>query len=230
MAEPTAAMIFAAGFGTRMRPLTDERPKPLIEIAGQTLLDHAVGLVEGVGARVVVNAHYKGEMVKAHLAGRPDIEVIVEAPEVLDTGGGLKNARQALSSDPVFTLNSDAIWAGPNPLSVLAEAWRPGMEALLLLVPQTQTVGFSRTGDFGLDAKGRLRRDPTGLVFGGAQILRTGRLDGIAEQVFSLNLLWDQCLADGTAFGVKYPGHWADVGTPEGIGLAEAMLRDHDVV
>ena len=128
-------MLFAAGFGTRMGELTRSRPKPLIPVAGRALLDHALDLAAGAGlSRQVVNAHYLAEQVVAHLDGR-GIPVAVETPEILDTGGGLRAALPLLGPGPVFTLNTDAVWTGPNPLVTLAGAWDPArMDALLLLM------------------------------------------------------------------------------------------------
>lgn len=228
MGEPTAAMVFAAGFGTRMAPLTNDRPKPLIEVAGKPLIDHALNAVVQVGASAIVNAHYKAEMLEQHLAGRPQTRVISEAPDILETGGGLKAALPLLGAHPVYTLNSDAIWAGPPPLKTLAAAWNPEtMDALLLLVPLSHTVGYSRAGNFQIDARGRLTRSPDGLVYTGAQILRTETLAHITQRAFSLNILWDEMKAKNRLFGVTYAGHWADVGTPDGIALAEQMLKDY---
>lgn len=231
MAEPSAAMVFSAGFGTRMGELTKTRPKPLIEVAGRPLLDHALQLTRDAGLRTVVNAHYKAEMIEAHLKDRPDVALQVERPDILDTGGGLKAALPILGDDPVYTLNSDAVWAGPNPLDCLRTAWRPAdMGALLLLVPLARTVGYSRAGNFAADTQGRLTRDAGGMVYTGAQVLHTGGLAGISQSSFSLNVLWDQMLPDGLVFGIEYPGHWADVGTPEGIALAAQMLDHHSNV
>ncbi|SHF35325.1 MurNAc alpha-1-phosphate uridylyltransferase [Litoreibacter ascidiaceicola] len=228
MADPTAAMVFAAGFGTRMGDLTQNRPKPLIEVAGRALLDHALDLTDAAGVKAVVNAHYKADMVAAHVKGRPDTELLVEQPEILDTGGGLKAALPHLGNAPVFTLNSDAIWAGPSPLDCLREAWRPEqMGALLLLVPLERTVGYTRAGNFATDAQDHLTRSSSGMVYTGAQVLHTGGLAKITEASFSLNVLWDQMLPEQRLFGVEYPGYWADVGTPDGIGLAEKMLEQH---
>ncbi len=118
-------MLFAAGFGTRMGDLTKSRPKPLVEVAGRALLDHALSLVSGAGgARTVVNTHYLGDQIADHLAGK-DIALSHEAPDILDTGGGLRNALPLLGQDTVMTLNTDAVWAGPNPLSLLNAAWDP---------------------------------------------------------------------------------------------------------
>ncbi|MBN9886012.1 nucleotidyltransferase family protein [Salipiger abyssi] len=221
---PDALMLFAAGFGTRMGALTADRPKPLIEVAGKPLIDHALDLAEGYGKlRRVVNAHYRADQLEAHLAGR-DIAVVREEPEILDTGGGLRAALPLLGQDPLFTLNTDAVWSGPNPLRLLAEAWDPArMDALLLCVPMARAVGRKTAGDFSMDGAGRLLRQGD-LVYPGAQILKTGGLADIPDRVFSLNRLWNVMHEEGRLFGLPYPGHWCDVGHPEGIRLAEEML------
>lgn len=220
-------MVFAAGFGTRMAPLTADRPKPLIEVGGRTLLDHALALAEGQGiARIVVNAHYRAGQIAAHLAGRPGIAVRTEVPAILDTGGGLRAALPLLGAGPVFTLNSDAVWAGPNPLATLRATWDPArMDALLLLLPPGRATGHAGTGDFRIGADGTLSRGP-GLVYSGAQIVEPARLAAFEEPVFSLNALWDALIAEGRLHGVLHPGGWCDVGRPEAIPLAEALLRE----
>ena len=231
MSRPDSLMIFAAGFGTRMGALTRDRPKPMIDVAGQPLIDHALalGAAAGIG-RIVVNLHYKPEALRAHLAGR-GVALSEETPDILDTGGGLRRALPLLGAGPVFTLNSDAVWTGPNPLARLAAAWAPDrMDALLMLVPAAAARGHAGTGDFLPDAEGRLTRTTGGagraLVYTGAQIIRTDGLADVADRVFSLNLLWDRMIAEGRLFGLTHPGGWADVGTPEGIPLAEAMLAE----
>ena len=219
-------MLFAAGFGTRMGELTRSRPKPLIPVAGRALLDHALDLAAGAGlSRQVVNAHYLAEQVVAHLDGR-GIPVAVETPEILDTGGGLRAALPLLGPGPVFTLNTDAVWTGPNPLATLAAAWDPArMDALLLLIPADRAQGHSGTGDFTLAEDGQIARGP-GFVYSGAQIVDPAGLTAIPEEVFSINLLWDRLIAEGRAFGLIHQGGWCDVGRPESIPLAEAMLAD----
>jgi MurNAc alpha-1-phosphate uridylyltransferase len=226
---PEAAMIFAAGFGTRMKPLTDTQPKPLIKVAGRALIDHALDLTTGHIRKALVNAHYRADQIEAHLADR-DVHILVETPDILDTGGGLKNALDALGPKPVYTLNSDAIWGGANPLADLARHWQPErMEALMMLVPLSQTVGYTRAGNFAIGADGRLQKDASGEVYTGAQIIRTDRLSKMRKTAFSLTEIWDQMLEAGTLYGVSYDGQWADVGTPDGIALAEAMLEKRDV-
>ncbi len=224
--SPDAVMLFAAGFGTRMGALTKDRPKPLIEVAGRPLIDHALASVDAVHpSRVVANLHYHADQLQAHLAPK-GILLSHETPEILETGGGLRAALPLLGTGPVFTMNTDAIWAGPNPLSLLQEAWDPDrMDALLMCVPIGQTIGHAGEGDFTADAEGRITRGP-GLVYGGVQILKTDGLRHIPEQAFSLNLLWNQMHDRQRLFALEYPGRWCDVGRPEGIALAEGMLSD----
>ncbi len=222
-------MLFAAGFGTRMGALTASRPKPLIRVAGKPLLDHALDLVADHGvARTVVNTHYLAPQIRAHLAGR-DIALSDEQPDILETGGGLRQALPLLGDGPVFTMNTDAVWSGPNPLTRLAAAWDPArMDALLLCIPPENAVGHAGAGDFLIDATGRAARGP-GAIYSGLQILKTDGLAAIPDRAFSLNLLWNRMLDAGRLHAVTWPGRWCDVGTPDGIALAETMLRRADV-
>ena len=219
---PRAVMVFAAGRGTRMGALTADRPKPLIPVAGRALIDHALALTQGM-APVVVNTHHHAGQMAAHLAGRVQLS---HEPELLETGGGLRAALPRLGPGPVFTLNSDAVWTGPNPLQTLRNAWAPGMGALLLLVPRARATGRRGAGDFAMDPDGRLRRGGD-LVYTGAQILWPDGLAAVPERAFSVNRLWDAMAAEGRLFGVLHPGGWADVGHPGGIAAAEAMLAEH---
>lgn len=216
-------MIFAAGKGTRMKPLTDTLPKPLIKVGGQTLLDRAIALGQAAGAgRIVVNTHYRGHQIAAHLAGR---EIAISAEEaLLETGGGLRQALPLLAPGPVMTLNPDVVFTGDNPLFTLQKNWREGVGALLLLVPMDRAVGRVGGGDFTLHEDGRITRGGD-LIFAGAHMCLPDRLFEIEEKAFSLNRLWDLLMAEGRAFGVIHPGHWADVGRPDCIPLAEALLN-----
>ena len=222
-------MVFAAGFGTRMGAMTKDRPKPLIPVAGRALIDHALDLAAAAGIdRIVTNLHYRPEMIEAYLAGRA-VQTLRETPDILETGGGLRNALPLLGGGTVMTSNSDAVWAGPNPLTLLRDAWDPlRMDALLLCVPMAQVHGRSDDGDFVLHADGQITRGP-GHVYAGVQILKTDRLHAVPQQVFSLNVVWNAMAADGRLFGLSYPGHWCDVGRPEGIAEAEAMVAAFDV-
>lgn len=217
-------MIFAAGKGTRMAPLTDHTPKPLIRVGGQTLLDRALDLGRDAGiGHVVVNTHYLGSQICDHVAGR-DIAVSDESGLLLETGGGLRKALPLLGDGPVITMNPDVIWTGTNPVRALLDAWDDTrMDALLMLVPLARTHGRQGDGDFSLDNDGRLIRRGD-LVYGGAQIIRPDRLTEIPDQVFSLNRLWDLMIAADRAFGMVHAGEWCDVGRPDCIPLAERLL------
>lgn len=222
---PDALMLFAAGKGTRMAPLTDRTPKPMIPVAGRPLIDHALALARDGGARrIVVNIHHLGQQIADHLAGQPDIAISDESDALLETGGGLKRARALLPPGPVLTLNPDCVWTGANPVAALRAAWDGArMDALLMLVPLARAGARLGGGDFALSAEGQLARNGD-LVFGGASVITQHRLDEIDETAFSLNRVWDRILADGRAFGIIHPGGWCDVGRPDAIPLAEAML------
>lgn len=219
-------MLFAAGFGTRMGALTAAQPKPLIKVAGQALIDHALQQAQDVPlTRTVVNTHYLSDQIEAHFHGHPDIKISCETPDILDTGGGLRQALPLLGAGPVFTMNTDAVWTGPRALGQLSDAWDDAqMDALLLLVPQSRAIGHAGKGDFVMDPDGRLCRG-AGHVYSGAQIIRTDLLDSIPDRAFSLNRLWDSMLESGRVFGTLHGGGWCDVGHPGGIALAETMLR-----
>ena len=225
--SPDALMLFAAGFGTRMAPLTDTMPKPLIPVAGKPLIDHAADLARAAGvARIVANVHYRADQIVAHFAGT-DTMIADETAQILETGGGLRAALPLLGPGPVFTLNTDAIWSGENVITELRAAWQPEqMSALLALIPCEEALGYRGAGDFSLDPDGRIRRGP-GYVYTGAQIINPAGIETISAPAFSLNLLWDKLLAQGRVFGIVHRGGWCDVGRPESIALAETMLR-HD--
>lgn len=219
-------MLFAAGFGRRMGALTEALPKPMVEVAGRPLIDHALGLArEARIARRVANVHYRADEMTAHLEPR-GVAVSREAPDILETGGGLRAALPLLGASPVLTLNTDAVWRGPNPLAALMEAWETTpapTEALLLCVPLERARGRAAPGDFALGEGGRLARGGP-LVYVGAQMIRTEALADVPDVVFSLNRVWDAMAARGALRGLVWPGAWCDVGRPENIAPAEAML------
>jgi len=226
---PDTIFLFAAGLGTRMAPLTDSHPKPMIEVAGRPLIDHALAPAEALALpRKVANLHYLPDMIRDHLSGR-GVVFSDETGTRLETGGGLKAARPLLGDGPVFTMNTDAVWTGPNPLAALAAAWDPDrMDALLLCVPPDRAVGHRGTGDFDRDGEGRLARG-TGLVYTGAQIIKPDLVAAHPEEVFSLNVIWDSMIGTGRLFGAVFEGGWCDVGRPESLPLAEALLETQDV-
>lgn len=224
MTRATPLMIFAAGFGTRMGDLTKDRPKPLIPVAGKPLIDRALDLAADAGCSpTVANAHYLADQMEKHLEGT-GVRVSREDAEILDTGGGLKQALPLLGEGPVLTLNPDVIWSGPNPLSLLRENWsQTDHGALLLCVPLSRAIGRLGGGDFGVDELGGASRGGD-LVFGGAQMIRTEIVAEQPERVFSLNRIWDHLISENRLQVLEYPGHWCDVGRPDGIVLAERML------
>ena len=224
MTKITSAMIFAAGFGTRMGVLSSHTPKPLIPIAGRPMIDYAIDLLRDAGiSSIVANAHYMSDQITAHLMNR-NVTVSMEDDKILDTGGGLKFALPSLGDGPVITINPDAIWLGPNPISELLSAWDPSMSALLMLAPKERAHGTNNSGDFSLE-QGTIVRNGS-YIYGGAQILRTHDLHKMSADVFSLNAYWDHLAKSGDLNGVAYSGDWCDIGTPEGLRTAEALVSD----
>jgi len=227
--NPTAVMLFAAGFGTRMGALTATHPKPLVQVSGTALIDHTLSWVHQTHIeKIVVNTHYRSAQIVDHLAGS-DALISHESPDILETGGGLRAALPLLGDGPVFTSNTDAIWKGPNPFETLLAAWDPDiMDALLLCVPPENALGHKGHGDFLIGDDGQLTRGP-GLVFGGVQIIKTSGLAAIPEKAFSLNVLWNRLQPKGKLFGIAYSGQWCDVGSPQGLEMAETLLGKNDV-
>ncbi|MEM5477943.1 nucleotidyltransferase family protein [Pacificibacter sp. AS14] len=217
-------MFFCAGRGTRMLELTQHQPKPMITVAGRPLIDHAIEAM-GDMPRRFANLHYHPEVLEKHL-NLAGIDPIFET-DLLETGGGLKHALPQLDRDAVFTMNTDAVWAGPKPAKFLRAHWNPDiMDALMLLIPKDNAVGHKRAGDFLRAPDGTLTRG-TGDVYTGLQIIKTKYVSEIEQSHFSLNLAWETLLARGTLYGAVYSGHWCDLGHPEAIPLAESMLEHH---
>ena len=235
---PDTAMVMAAGLGTRMRPLTATRPKPLVEIAGTTLVDHVLDHLRAAGVkRVVVNVHYLADAMEAHLhrvAGGLDISISDERARLMETGGGLVKALPLIGDRPFLCINSDNYWLdGPvDALKLLASHWDDArMDALLLMVPLARAHHHRGQGDFHLGADGRIvsRRKPgrmAPMVWTGIQILHPRLIADWPEGPFSTNLFWSRAIAAGRAFGQVHQGLWFDVGTPAAIGRTEAMLLD----
>jgi N-acetyl-alpha-D-muramate 1-phosphate uridylyltransferase len=235
-AVPATAMVMAAGLGKRMRPLTAARPKPLIAVAGRALIDHCLDrlVAAGVG-KAVVNVHYLAGSLEAHLNNNSqDIEIVVsdERKLLLETGGGLKQALPLIDADPFFAINSDNFWVdGPvDTLRLLASTWDEArMDALLLLVPLARAYCHNGRGDFHMSAAGALRRRKPNqvapFVFTGIQLLSKRLFEGdLPEGPFSTNILWDRAIAAGRCFGTVHQGLWFDIGRPESIAKAEAIL------
>jgi MurNAc alpha-1-phosphate uridylyltransferase len=236
----TAAMIMGAGMGLRMRPLTDDRPKPLVTVGGKTLIDHSIDRLVAAGVtRIVVNLHYRGAMLRAHLARRQntekDAEIIFsdETEKLLDTGGGVVKALPLLGHAPFFILNSDSIWVegATAALPAMIDAWdERRMDGLLLLADMHTAMGYEGTGDFVLRTDGRIgrARDYAGnqpFAYPGVQIAHPRMFDDAPDGAFSTNLMWDRAIAKGRLFGTLLNGVWIHVGTPQAREEAEAYLR-----
>ncbi|MDA8585826.1 nucleotidyltransferase family protein [Rhodobacteraceae bacterium] len=224
MTTVRSAMIFAAGFGTRMGELTANTPKPLVPLAGRPMIDYTIDLLYAAGiTQIVANVHYLAEQMAAHVETR-GVTVAHEADCILDTGGGLRAALPLLGDGPVITINPDVFWHGTNPISFLMSEWKSSMTSLLLLIPKERALGTDHVGDFMLDSTIIRREGP--FLFSGAQILRTDDIDRISDDVFSLNAYWDLLARDNHLQGVAYPDTWCDIGTPRGLTQAEALIAD----
>jgi N-acetyl-alpha-D-muramate 1-phosphate uridylyltransferase len=233
-AIPKRAMVLAAGFGTRMRPLTENTPKPLVAVGGRALLDHVLDRLAAVGVETaVVNVHHFADQIEQHLKARSEPRIIVsdERDLLLDTGGGVAKALPQLGTAPFFHVNSDTLWID----GVTSNLERVGtsfdgeaMDALLLLASTTASVGYSGRGDFVMAPDGRLRRraerEIAPFVYAGAAVLSPALFAGAPKAAFSLNLLFDRAIAAGRLHGTRLDGLWMHVGTPEAIAAAEAAI------
>lgn len=238
MSAPLAsdvAMVLSAGLGTRMRPLTADRPKPMVHVAGKVMIDHCLDkLAEAGVARAVVNVHYLPDVLIEHLATRtaPEIAISDERELLLETGGGMVHALPLLRSDPFFALNSDNLWLdGPgNVFAQLSTAWDPErMDALLLVVPHARASNYTGKGDFHLDPHGRITRRRSGriapFIYSGIQLVSHRLLHDAPEGPFGTMVLWQRAIDEGRLYGVTHLGHWFEVGTPQAIGPTEAALK-----
>ncbi len=224
-------MILAAGRGERMRPLTDATPKPLIAVAGRSMLDRAMDRLQEHGIRnLVINVHHLGEQIASHVgAARAHV---VREDRLLETGGSVKNALPLLGEEPFFVLNGDGLWTdGPMPmLKRLENAWDPArMDALLLLHPLADAIGreASDRGDYFLD-KGKARHrgaEPAApYLFASVSVCDLRLFRNAPEGPFSLVTLWHRAQAAGHLYGLVHDGQWFHVGTPGALAEAEQVL------
>jgi MurNAc alpha-1-phosphate uridylyltransferase len=235
MIAPTHAMVLAAGLGTRMRPLTDDKPKPLLPLEGRSLLHHAMDRLRDAGvSRLVVNSHWFAEQVTDAVAayGASPPPTVLRETVLLETGGGVKAALPHLGADPFVVVNGDAFWLdGPSAaLRRMAAAFDPDeMDALLLLVRTAQVDGETGRGDFLLDPLGRARRpkerEIAPYLFGGVQILSPALFEGMPDGPFSLNLVYDRAIENGRLYGLVHDGAWFHLSTPRDLANAEQLLR-----
>jgi MurNAc alpha-1-phosphate uridylyltransferase len=232
--RPDTAMVFAAGLGTRMRPISDTIPKPLVKVAGKALIDHCLDLFAKAGvARAIVNVHYLADQIEAHLADRTQPEIIIsdERALLLDQGGGIRKVLPLFEGKPFFLCNTDAFWIeGPlSNIRRLADAWDPArMDALLLVAAASASIGVDWPGDFTMDPQGRLtrrdERDVAPFVYSGVGIIKPDLFENETRDVFRLAPLFFDAAEKGRLFGLRLDGVWLHVGTPGAIADAETAI------
>jgi N-acetyl-alpha-D-muramate 1-phosphate uridylyltransferase len=233
---PQKAMVLAAGYGERMRPLTATMPKPLVKVSGRALIDYVLDKLAQAGVQTaVVNVHYLADQIEKHVAGRKHPHVVIsdERAALLDTGGGVVKALPLLGTQPFFLINSDSIWLDGvhGNLQRLAATFDPErMDALLLLAAAANSIGYSGRGDFAMAPDGRLRprkeREVTPFVYAGAAIFSPRLFDGAPQGAFSLNRLFTRASEAERLFGLRLDGLWMHVGTPDAIAMAEDAILE----
>lgn len=236
--KPRSAFVLAAGLGTRMRPLTDALPKPLVQLRRKALLDHVLDRVaEANVPEAVVNVHFKADLIEAHLQSRtkPHITISDERGTLLETGGGAKKALPILGPDAFLMHNSDSVWlegVGSN-LERLFAGWDDGkMDCLLMLALGSASIGYQGKGDFSSDSEGRIRRRREGevvpFVYTGVQIVHPRLFADAPEGAFSMNALWNRAMLTGRAYSMRMEGLWMHVGSPAELAEAERVMSgDH---
>lgn len=233
---PKTALVLAAGLGTRMRPLTDVVPKPMVRLAGKPLIDHVLDRIGTAGVNTaIVNVHYRAEVLTSHLTDRRSPKIIIsdERDALLDTGGGVVRALGKLGPEPFLIHNSDSVWIEGvgTTLPRMFETWNPErMDSLMLLASAATSLGYDGRGDFNMTADGRLSRRETGrespFVFAGVSIAHPRMFEGAPQGAFSLNRLWDRAIDEGRLYGIRLDGRWMHVGTPQSLAEAEALIAD----
>lgn len=231
---PETAMVLAAGLGTRMKPLTDDRPKALVQVNGRALIDHVLDRLAAAGVkRAVVNVHAFADLLEAHLKRRSDIQIVIsdERAQLMETGGGLKQARPLLGDAPIVIANIDSVWEEPNGSAIarLARGYDPKrMGARLMLAAMDQCLGFEGTGDFFMYAAGELtfRNDAPSSpwAYMGVQIVDPAIVDPEPLEPFSFTRIWRRLAGEGRLHGAPLGGYWMHVGDPRARAEAEARL------
>ena len=236
-AIPEVAMIMGAGLGTRMRPLTDDRPKPMVELLGRPMIDYSIEKMHAAGIRrLVVNLHYKGDVLREHLSGSLPKGMSIEfsdEPEILDTGGGVTKALPLLGDSPFFVVNGDLFWGdgARSTFAELAARWDDkAMDGLLLMVPTVIAAGYSGRGDFTMTPEGRLTRRQecrvAPFLYGGIQLVHPRLFKDAPKGAFSTNLMWDRAIEAGRLYGLRHEGDWMHIDTPDSLALASRLLSE----
>lgn len=233
-ATPHTAMVLAAGLGTRMRPLTNDRPKALVYVRGRALIDHVLDRLIGAGVkRAVVNVHAFADLLEAHVKRRTDIETVIsdERAQLMETGGGVRQARALLGDDPIVVCNIDSVWEEPSGSAVARlcagfDASRMG--ARLMLAAMDQQLGYEGAGDFVMDLAGAIafrdQRPSAPWAYMGAQIIDPRIVDDEPLEPFSFTRVWRRLASEGRLHGAPLGGYWMHVGDPEAREQAEARL------
>lgn len=231
----TTAMVLAAGLGTRMRPLTLDRPKALVTVNGRALIDHVLDrLVEGGVQRAVVNVHAFADLLEAHVRRRTDLDIVVsdERALLMETGGGTRQALPLLGEAPIFVANIDSVWDEPTGSAVarLGRSFDPArMDALLMLARVDEQLGYDGAGDFAQSGDGQIafRGDAPAAPFAymGVQALNPAVLRDEPLEPFSFTRVWRRLAAAGRLHGAPLGGYWMHVGDPAARDEAEARLR-----
>jgi MurNAc alpha-1-phosphate uridylyltransferase len=235
---PKTAMVMAAGYGTRLRPLTDTVPKPMVKVLGRPMIDVVLDRLAAAGVeRAVVNLHHLGEVIRDHLKGRKDLEIVYsEEAEILETGGGTKKALPLLGDEPFFVVNAKIIWLNgrEDALHRLAKAWDSArMDSLLLLQPTVTAIGYDGPGDFLMDQDGILKRRPewgvAPFLYSGVNITHPRLFEGAPDGAFSVNILWDRAIAQQRLRGIRHDGEWYHVSTVQHLRDVERELGFHGI-
>ncbi|MDY0882363.1 nucleotidyltransferase family protein [Dongia soli] len=235
---PKTAMVLAAGFGKRLRPLTETTPKPMVRVLGRPMIDVVLDRLEAVGVeRAVVNLHHLGHVIRDHLKTRKSLEIIFsEEEEILETGGGIVKALPLLGDEPFFTVNAKIIWLNgkTDALLRMAQQWDPAkMDALLLLQPTVTAVGYGGQGDFLMDQTGRIRRRPgwqvAPFLYAGIQICHPRLFRDPPAGAFSTNVVWDRAIEEERLYGLRHDGEWYHVSTPAQLEEVERHLGYHGI-
>jgi MurNAc alpha-1-phosphate uridylyltransferase len=235
---PKSAMVMAAGYGMRLRPLTETVPKAMVKVLGRPMIDVVLDRLAAAGVeRAVINLHHLGEVIRDHLKTRQDIEIVYsEESEILETGGGTKKALPLLGGDPFFVVNAKIIWLNgrEDALHRLAKAWDPArMDSLLLLQPTVTAIGYDGPGDFLMDQEGRLQRRPewevAPFLYSGVNITHPRLFDASPDGAYSVNILWNRAIEQGRLAGIRHDGEWYHVSTPQHLREVERELGFHGI-
>lgn len=228
------AMILAAGLGMRMRPLTNTCPKPLLVVAGKTMLERCFDHVKDAQiSKIVVNSHYLAPLIEQAVRALIPAAQISYEEERLETGGGVKKALPLLGKKPFFVLNGDSVWTGSESLYAMNSIWMDDkMDALLLLVPREKAFGYGGKGDFFLKEDGSLTRrghaSSAPFVYSGIQLLNPRLFQKAPSGPFSINLMWDQALQEKRLYGLMHQGDWFHIGTPEDLKTYDPLIREKE--